>query len=32
MTITSVIEELIADPNKAFSFVEIKFFTMWWKG
>ena len=31
MTITSVIEELEKDPQKTFSFVEMKFFTMWWK-
>lgn len=31
MTITSVVEELSRDPKKTFSFVEMKFFTMWWK-
>ena len=31
LIITSVIEELIKDPAKRFSLVEMKFFSMWWK-
>ena len=26
-----MIEELIADPKKKFTYVEMKFFSMWWK-
>jgi hypothetical protein len=31
MIITNVINELLKDPKKRFSQVEMKFFTMWWK-
>ena len=31
LVIETVMRELIADPNKRFSYVEIKFFSMWWK-
>ena len=29
--ITTVMEALLANPNRTFSFVETKFFSMWWK-
>jgi lysosomal alpha-mannosidase len=32
LIIDSVIHELLEDPVKRFSYVEMKFFTMWWKG
>lgn len=28
--ISTVVEELIADPRKKFTQVEMKFFSMWW--
>ena len=28
--ISTVVDELVADPNKRFTQVEMKFFTMWW--
>ena len=28
--ITTVVQELIADPRKKFTQVEMKFFSMWW--
>ena len=28
--LTGVIEELLADPLKRFTYVEMKYFTMWW--
>jgi lysosomal alpha-mannosidase len=28
--LTTTINELIKDPSKKFSYVEMKFFTMWW--
>lgn len=31
MIIETVIDELLADPNKRFTYVEMKFFSMWWK-
>jgi len=31
MIIDTVITELIDDPNKRFTYVEMKFFSMWWK-
>ena len=31
LVIETVMRELIADPNKRFSYVEMKFFSMWWK-
>ena len=27
----NVVEELIADENKRFTYVEMKFFSMWWE-
>ena len=30
MIISTAINELIKDPNKRFTQVEMKFFTMWW--
>ena len=30
LILDSVMEELIADSNKRFSYVEMKFFSMWW--
>eukprot|EP00347_Sterkiella_histriomuscorum_P016349 403353533 len=30
MILDTVIDELIDDPNKRFTYVEMKFFTMWW--
>ena len=29
--LTTVMEALLANPNRTFSFVETKFFSMWWK-
>ena len=29
--ISTVVEALIADPRKKFTFVEMKFFSMWWQ-
>ena len=31
LLITNVIDELLKDSSKRFSFVEMKFFSMWWK-
>jgi len=31
LIISTVINELLSDPAKRFSLVEMKFFTMWWK-
>ena len=31
MIIDTVIDELLRDPNKRFTYVEMKFFSMWWK-
>ncbi len=31
MIIETVISELIDDPAKRFTYVEMKFFSMWWK-
>ena len=31
LIIDTVIDELIADPNKKFTYVEMKFFSMWWR-
>jgi len=28
--ITTVVEALIEDPRRKFTFVEMKFFSMWW--
>ena len=30
MIISTAINELLKDPNKRFTQVEMKFFTMWW--
>ena len=30
MIIDTAIDELLKDPNKRFTQVEMKFFTMWW--
>jgi lysosomal alpha-mannosidase len=31
LILDSVMTELIDDPKKKFSYVEMKFFTMWWR-
>ena len=31
LILDSVMEELLADPKKMFSYVEMKFFSMWWR-
>jgi lysosomal alpha-mannosidase len=31
LILDEVIPELVKDPAKRFSYVEMKFFTMWWK-
>lgn len=31
MTIDTAIGELIKDPNRTYTQVEMKFFSMWWK-
>ena len=31
LIIETMIDELINDPNKRFTYVEMKFFSMWWK-
>jgi hypothetical protein len=31
LIIDSMIEELLKDENKRFSYVEMKFFQMWWR-
>lgn len=31
LILDNTIRELIKDPKKRFSYVEMKFFTMWWK-
>lgn len=30
LILSTVIEELLKDPAKRFTYVEIKFFEMWW--
>jgi hypothetical protein len=30
LILDTVVQSLISDPNKRFSYVEMKFFTMWW--
>ena len=30
MILDTTIAELLTDPNKKFTYVEMKFFTMWW--
>jgi len=30
MILETVIEELVKDPSKRFTYVEMKFFSMWW--
>jgi hypothetical protein len=30
LILDGIVEELINDQNKKFSYVEMKFFTMWW--
>ena len=30
LILDTVIDELIADPNKKFTYVEMKFFELWW--
>ena len=30
LILDNVISELIVDPKKRFSYVEMKFFSMWW--
>ena len=30
MILTTTIEELLKDPKKKFTYVEMKFFSMWW--
>ena len=31
LILDEVIPELLADPKKRFSYVEMKFFSMWWR-
>jgi hypothetical protein len=31
LIIDTVIDELMMDPNKKFTYVEMKFFSMWWR-
>jgi Glycosyl hydrolases family 38 N-terminal domain len=31
LIIETVINELLSDPIKRFTYVEMKFFSMWWK-
>ena len=31
MILTTVVDELLKDPAKKFTYVEMKFFSMWWK-
>ena len=31
LILETVIDELLNDPNKKFTYVEMKFFSMWWK-
>jgi alpha-mannosidase len=31
LILNSVIAELLNDPNKRFTYVEMKFFSMWWR-
>ena len=31
LILETVIDELLSDPDKRFTYVEMKFFSMWWK-
>jgi len=31
LIIDTVIDELMMDPKKKFTYVEMKFFSMWWR-
>lgn len=30
LILSTVVDELLADPSKVFTYVEMKFFSMWW--